>query len=153
MNEISIPEELSALDQSIYLARHITNAVDILRPLVYKVWKENLWEGRFSSFGEYIESPEGLGKSQGYASKLRNVEEHYVIDGGLSQENIAGIDTESLYLAARLPGTPEEQVAMARTLTRRELKETANDDTPCEHEIVRMCRRCSLRVYEADQIA
>ena len=153
MNEISIPEELSALDQSIYLARHITNAVDILRPLVYKVWKENLWEGRFSSFGEYIESPEGLGKSQGYASKLRNVEEHYVIDGGLSQENIAGIDTESLYLAARLPGTPEEQVAMARCLTRRELKETANDDTPCEHEIVRMCRRCSLRVYEADQIA
>lgn len=150
MNELSIPQELSVLDKSIYLARHINTAVEVLRPLVYQVYQQELWREKFSSFGEYVESPEGLNKSQGYASKLRSVEEHYIVKGNLAPEKLEGIDYECLYLAERLPGTVEEQLSMARTLTRREIKETLNEAEAHVHsgETVTIHKCCGMRIYE-----
>lgn len=127
-----IPTE-QVLEQSIQIARQISNAIDVLRPLVYRVWKDDLWMHRFSSFAEYVESPDGLGKSQGYVSKLKQVEQ-FRIESGLSQEKIAGIDHESMYLALKSGGTPEEIVEKARTLTRAELKAERNEKEPCLHE-------------------
>lgn len=92
------------------------------------VWKET----SCTSFGEYCESE--LGVSQSFASKLLQVNQHYLLEAGFSPEKIVGIDYECLYLAAKTEGTPEEQLARAKTLTRRELKETKNDTNPCSHQ-------------------
>lgn len=123
ISEVTVPQELSDLDKSIFLARHIKGAVDVLRPLVYKVWTEGSWGERFGSFSEYVESTEGLGMSPGYASKLKGVHEHYIVEGGLSPENIAGIDNEALYLARGSAATPEMEVANALTLKRTQTKQ------------------------------
>lgn len=133
MTDLTIKDDLNPLDKSIYIAKYISTAIDVLRPLVYQVWTEKLWEGRFSSFGEYVESPEGLNRSQGYASKLKQVQEHYVIEGGLSEKDISGVDYESLYLALKTAGTPREQLSKAKTLTRSELKAERQDFVPCAH--------------------
>lgn len=128
MNELT-----NALDQSIALAKQYTQIVEQLRPLVYEVYTKELWRGRFSSFSEYVESPDGLNRSQGYASKLRQVEQ-FRLDSGLSEQDIRGIDYESLYLAIKTGGTAEEVVAKAKTLTRAELRATREDTNPCPHE-------------------
>ena len=146
MNDIIIPGNLDILDKSIYVARAIENAVDVLRPLVYQVYTQKLYLGRFSTFQEYVESPDGLNKSPGYASKLKSVEEHYVINGGIHPKTLSGIANECLYMARLLPVSIEEQVEHARTLTRRELKESGNEHSPCEHDIIQICGKCHIRL-------
>ncbi len=145
MNSLSVPKELSDLDKSIFLARHIGAAMDVLRPLVYRVFAEKLWEGRFGSFGEYVESPEGLNLHQSYGSKLKSVQEHYVIEGGATEEELKGIALESLYLASKTEGTIQEQLARARTLTRDEIKQTRAeyDGHPFQADIPK-CKVCKL---------
>ncbi len=139
-----VPDEVDTLDQSIYIARHIRNAIQVLRPLVYRVYTEKLWEGRFSSFAEYVESPNGLNRSQGYASKLRQVEE-FRLTSGLSEEEIFGLDHESLYLSIKAGGTPEEIVRNARTLNRQQLRAERSDKEDHEHEWVEACSVCWIR--------
>lgn len=143
MKELSIPQNLDTLDKSIFLARHIGSAMEILRPLVYEVYEKELWRGRFSSFGEYVESSDGLNRSQGYASKLRTVEQ-FRIDNSLSEQDLQGIDYECAYLAIKSGGTPQEILAKARTLNRTELKQTRaeNDHHPFEENP--NCKKCGL---------
>lgn len=81
--------------------------------------------------------------SESFASKLMTVHRVLVLEGGLSQEKLEGIDQEKLYLAAKLEGTAEEKIAKARTLTRSELKQTRNDEEPVPHEFQRVCY-CSV---------
>lgn len=155
LKELSIPENLSVLDTSIFLARHIDSAVEVLRPLVYKVFSENLWEGKFSSFSEYIESPEGLNKSQGYGSRLKTVEEHFIINGGATHEQLAGIDDYCLYEARKITqfkktdgtyreATVEDQIAIARTLNRGDIKKLLTDQEATPHTPVWItyCETC-----------
>lgn len=144
MNEITVPQELNDLDKSIFIARHISSAMDVLRPLVYTVWKDELWKDRFSSFGEYVESPQGLNRSQGYASKLKQVEE-FRINSGLSEYDIAGIDYESMYLSLKSGGTPEEILSKAKTLTRAELRQERNEHADHEHEFIEACSICWIK--------
>lgn len=84
--------------------------------------------------------------SESFASKLMTIHRVLVLEGGVSQDKLEGIDHEKLYLAARLEGTPEENIEKARTLTRRELKEEKNDDSPHEHEAITICKHCSIRL-------
>jgi len=142
MNSLTIPKE-EVLDTSIALSRQIVQAIDVLRPLVYQVYQEKLWEGRFSSFGEYVESPDGLNRSQGYASKLRTTEQ-WRLDSGLAPEAIQGIDYEALYLSIKSGGTPEEVLAKAKTLSRTELKQTRLEAEP--HDFIENtdCKKCGL---------
>ncbi len=152
-----IPEDLSVLETTIVLSRNIDSAIEVLRPLVYKVFAENLWEGKFSSFSEYVESPEGLNKSQGYGSRLKNVEEHYIIKGGATHEQIAGIDDYCLYEARKITkfkqpdgtyrdATIEDQIAIAKTLNRKEIKQTLvdQDATPHTPTWITYCDTCGL---------
>lgn len=143
---LTIPSELNVLEKSIYLARHINTAVDYLRPLVYQVWKDELWREKFSSFGEYVESPEGLGKSQGYASKLKK-NEQFRLESGFSEKDIAGIDYESLYLAINSGGSPEEIISKAKTLSRAELRAERDEHTPCfPHSPISICADCGMKL-------
>ncbi len=123
---------------------NVRGSVVVAMQRLYKVHESNAWEGVCSSWSEYVESE--LGISQSFASKLLSVNQHYLVEGGYSPENIAGIDYEKLNMARTLPGTVEEQVAMARTLSRKELKETKNDAevTPHAFEEVCYCKVCGL---------
>lgn len=136
-------KELSILDRTIYLARHIDSAVSVLRPLVYQVFAEKLWEGRFSSFGEYVESPDGLNKSQGYGSKLKSTEK-WRIESGTTEAEIAGIDNEVLYYAIKSGGDKEEILAKARTLNRDELKQERAEQDGHPFEANPNCKVCGL---------
>jgi len=116
---------------------------------LHAVHESDAWQGVCSSWSEYVESE--LGISQSFASKLLAVNKHYLVEGGYAPENIAGIDYESLYLAKSIPGTVEEQISMASTLSRKELKETKNDrePVPCDHKNCgRICFDCHLRMYD-----
>lgn len=77
--------------------------------------------------------------SDSFASKLITIHRVLVLEGGLSQEKLEGIDQEKLYLASRLEGTPEEKLAKARTLTRSELKQTKNDEESTPHGFKKVC--------------
>lgn len=84
--------------------------------------------------------------SEGFASKLMSIWRVLVVEGGVSQEKLEGIDGEKLYLATKLEGTAEEKIAKARLLTRRELKEERNDEQPHDHVPVSICKTCSIRL-------
>lgn len=140
---ITVPESLSVLDQSIYLARHINTAVDTLRPLVYQVAKDELWKERFSSFGEYVESPEGLNYNSSGASKLKTIEQ-FRLDNGFSEKEVNGIAVESLYLSIKAGGEPKLILSRAQTLSRNEIKMERLETEPHPFEANPNCRTCGL---------
>jgi len=116
--------------------------------LLYKINEEGLWKDSFDSFGEYVEQDCQL--SQGYASKLLQSWKFYVIEGGLSQAKLSGVDAEKLYLALKLPnGTPEKRLIQAQTLSRQELRAelTEKDGVDCQHETtITICASCHKRL-------
>lgn len=132
---LTAPQQL--LQETKEAFANVRGSVVVAMQRLYKVHESDAWQGVCSSWSEYVESE--LGISQSFASKLLSVNKHYLVDGGLSPENISGIDYESLYLAKSIPGTIEEQTSMASTLTRKELKETKNDREPVPHEFERVC--------------
>lgn len=84
--------------------------------------------------------------SEGFASKLMSIHKVLVVEGGISQKKLEGIDGEKLYLALKLEGTAEEKVAKAETLTRREIREEAVDDGHMHSgEFVTIHKCCGLR--------
>ncbi len=103
------------------------------------------WKESAASWGEYVESE--LGISPGFASKLDTLYTAWVLNAGLSQDKLAGIDYEKLYLAVpQLENSPAEEVLeRARTLTRRELRETRNEEAPHEHEFIEACSICWIK--------
>lgn len=62
----------------------------VARNLYYLYSHPETWEGRHDSWGDFLEKEIGL--DQGFASRLRTNYEHYVIEGGLSDKQIQGVD-------------------------------------------------------------
>ncbi len=113
--------------------------------LLYKVRESGEWQSVSETWTDYVRDE--LDISQGFASRLISVNNHYLIEGGLSPENIEGIDHERLYIAAQTDGSVEEQLAKARTLTRRELKEERVEGGHVHGtEIIQIYKCCGMRV-------
>lgn len=118
--------------------------------MLYQIQENNLWEGKYSSFTEYVEQECQL--SKGYASKLLQAWKFYVIDGGVLQAKLAGIDPDKLYFALRLPtGTVEQRLVKAREWNRDDLRAELStvDGEECKHpedKRVTICGICSKRV-------
>lgn len=118
--------------------------------LLYKINEERLWEGKYSSFGEYVETECQI--SGAWASKLTQLWKFYVIDGGVPKKRLVGIDYDKLYLAAKLPrGTIEQRLVRAREWNRQELRAELAiiDGKECEHpeeRRVTLCGVCGKRV-------
>lgn len=138
---ITIPSELSDVDKAIFLVKLTDKATSYTRELLYKIFADKSWEERFTSWDEFVNSPEGLGKSSGWASKNLAVHKHYSIEGGISGDELQ-LDTEKLYIASKLAGTPQEQLVKASVLTREDLKLEKNDDQPHEAEYDTFCKKC-----------
>lgn len=112
--------------------------------LLYQVREENAWEGQFGSFNEFLE--EGCQMDKGQASRLLTAYEHFAINGRVELAQLRAVNPEKLYLASSLPGTPEEQLAKATTLSRSELN-IERADKGGEHECayIEICKFCHKR--------
>lgn len=118
--------------------------------LLYQIDENNIWEGQYSSFSEYVEQECQIGKSQ--ASKLIQAWRYYVIEGGVSKSQLVGIDADKLYLTTKLPtGTVEQRLIKAREWNRDDLRAELStvDGKECDHpdnKRVVLCGVCGRRV-------
>lgn len=135
---------MTLLEQTREAFANVRSSVVVAMQKLAIVKEQAAWIDVADTWGQYVESE--LGISQGFASKLLSVNQHYLVEGGVSPEKLEGIDYEKLNAARLLPGTLDEQLAKARTLTRRELKEERNDEQPHEHLPITICKTCSLRL-------
>lgn len=122
--------------------------ISIVEALIalYACHEQEAWKERYGSWGEFVEV---LGLSQSDASKKIKSYTHYVIEGGVSPAKLGEIDLEKAYLAISLDGTPEEQIEKAGLLSRQEIKsqkEYEKHGFEHEHEIISICKKCSLRL-------
>jgi hypothetical protein len=136
------------LDETINIFRGLRR--DMVKAMVnlHAIKESGEWSERFDTWGEFVESSEGLGFNQSSVSKLLSVNRAYLIDGGLDENDLVGVDYEKLYAARDLPGTPEQRLSMAKTLNRKELKETKNEAEGHVHSgdtvVIHKC--CGMRV-------
>lgn len=135
--EITIPKGLSEVDAAIFLVKFADKANAMTRELLWQINEKELWKQKFSSFDEFVESPDGLDKSRGWASKHLAVYKFFVVEHGFSRERLEGIDNERLYLARNLGGAPEKILSRATALSREELREEVKDAEFGQH-------RCTL---------
>lgn len=155
--EIVVPQPMSEVDAAIFLVRASDKASSMTRELLYRIKSQNLSEGRFSSFKEFVESPDGLGKTYSWAVKQIKVYEHYVLQGGIPQFELENIDNERLYLAKQLPESVNAQLEKAQSLSRSEIRDelASTPEADCQHgyPTVTICSHCNKRVavYDPNQ--
>lgn len=118
---------------------------------LYSVQETGAWSDNYDTFGEFCE--QGAKITPGFASKLLKVWRHYAVGGGVSPRNLAGVDSERLYLAINLQGSPKEQLEKAKVLSRVELKQelAVKAGVECQHpEIIQICATCHVRIHEGN---
>lgn len=114
---------------------------------LHRISANKLYVGQYASFGAYCE--EACQISQSFAAKLVQVHEHYAIQGKITPSRLRGIDAEKLYLAKRLPMTPEEQLERAAFWSRSELKAelASKGGEECTHpSSIEICSTCHKRI-------
>jgi len=102
-----------------------------------QIQKSDAWKG-FKTFPQFCEDELGIGQSQ--TSKLLTIADYYL--DKYSPEEIGPTDYEALYMATRLPGSVEENLAKAKTLKRSELRAERQETAPCEHDFEFFCKHC-----------
>ncbi len=118
--------------------------------ILYEIEQTSAWEGKYSSFAEYVEQECQI--SKGFASKLLASWKYYVIDAGVSPINFQGIDYEKLYMTTKLAsGTTEERLVKAREWNREDIRAelSTHDGRECDHpedKRVILCGCCGKRV-------
>lgn len=114
---------------------------------LFIIQESKLWEGKYSSFGEFVET--GCGISEAFASKLVKVYRYYHIENGLSPRKLQEIDTEKAYMAINLNGQPEHKLLKAAEWNRQELKDALAEGPngeECSHKVLiikHQCKACS----------
>ena len=171
MNEISIPEELSADN----LSREervecIRTLVSMGQRIVLKT-AEEIWKLRndfFSGKDEHKEfvayCREEFGISPTSVSKYETIGDNFYAHG-YEPESFKFLeagrekykDYEVVYEAAKTEGTPEEKFSRSITWSRSDFKDEKADDPNHTHTLITICGgnkdSCGKRIYEADQIA
>lgn len=92
----------------------------------------------YKTFPQFVEAEIGIRQSQ--TSKLLTIADYFLRE--YSPEQIGPTDYECLYLAAKLPGSVEENLARAKTLNRSELRSEREEKEPCLHEYASFCKHC-----------
>jgi len=134
MSEIK-PNEF--VRETVELVKSIETRFLELGARLYKIREEKLWVGAYYSFNEFLCD---LKLTPGNASILASVHKHYVLDGGIAIESLAGVSYSNLYEAIPLivkEGATSAAVK-AETLTRAEIKEEVQEKklgTEHTHEI------------------
>ncbi len=106
---------------------------------LFRIRESGEWQ-EYDTFPKFVDAELGIKQSQ--TSKLLTIAEFYLEK--YTPEQIGPIDYELLYASAKLPGTPEENLAKAKTLTRDDLKKIAPAAGPHEAVWVKYCEVCGL---------
>lgn len=134
MNELSIPSLINETRELWNTGRKVMIQVAYN---LSKIRESDAWQSH-KTFPQFAEDEMGISQSQ--TSKLLTIADYYLEK--FSPEQIGPVDYESLYKAARLPGTVEENLAKAKTLKRSELRAEQEELAPCEHDIKPCCVNC-----------
>ena len=119
--------------QTIDLVKQIETRFLELGARLFKIKKENLWADTYDSYQEFLDAAH---INPGHASILASIHKHYVIEGGLDREDLAGIGYSNLYEAIPLIERDgiKKAVVKAETLTRSEIKDEVRDQKHGEHK-------------------
>jgi len=98
------------------------------------------WKGQYESFPKYCQEEFEL--SQSTTSKYLAVADFFAAK--YQPEEIGPVDIEKLYLSAKLEGSPEENLAKAKTWSRDDFKVAKSEDEPHAFERVCYCKVCGL---------
>lgn len=112
--------------------------------LLYQIKNENMWEGFYSSFNEFVDDCQ---ISRSFASKLMKVHEAFVVHNGVSATKLIAVGYEKLYAVIPLLKQGKsvfEIIDMADTYSQSELREVIK---ACEHEpdtavLIHPCKHC-----------
>lgn len=107
---------------------------------LYAVHEEGAWKEVAETWGDYL--TQELDVQQSQASLLLGINRHFLVEGGMEPADIEGIDIQKLHAARSLPGTVEEQVAKAATLSRAELRAERQDAEPHPFDPKEICKIC-----------
>lgn len=110
---------------------------------LWEVKESEAWKAVAENWSNYVQSE--LDISEGFASKLIKGYRVFVIESGIDEKYLEGVDSERLYLAAPLIAqgvNPIEALSRAKTLTRAELKQERQEAEPHAFELLETCKVC-----------
>lgn len=141
MNEITIVEELVETTRSL-----LTRGRELLVQVAYNLHtlrESGEWKETHETFPKYCQEVFEL--SQSTTSKYMAVVEYF--SAKFLPEDIGPVAIENLYMAAKLPGTPEENLSKAKTLNRSELRSESVDGGHVHSgETIEIHKCCGMRV-------
>jgi hypothetical protein len=153
MNELT---DIQLLDRCSEAFKSVRTSLYEACAYLYQIEQNGAWEGKYSSFSEYVEQECQI--SRGQASKLLTVWRYFVIERGVSQAKLEKIDAEKLYLATKLPQetfsgvrSPDDLLTIAREWSRQDFRDelASHEGVDCGHpegKRIVLCGICSKRV-------
>lgn len=102
-----------------------------------KIRESDAW-ANYKTFPQFCEEELGIGQSQ--TSKLLTIADYFLRE--YTPEQIGPTDYEALYMATKLPGSVEENLAKAKTLKRSELRQEHQELEPHAFESLEICKVC-----------
>jgi hypothetical protein len=124
---------VSFVKETLALVRSIETRFLELGARLYKIREERLWEGSYDSFNDFLADAH---LTAGNASILASIHKSYIVDGGMEQEQLAGVPYSNLYEA--IPLIQKEGITVAavkaQTLTRSEIKDEVREQKLGVHE-------------------
>lgn len=144
-------QPINFLSDTIHLVHDIGNRFIELAARLHEIRAKRLWETKYDDYEQFLEV---AGISPSTASVLVKVHEHFVIQGGMSPEQLEGVPYSNLYQAIPLLDNEDAAtvVAKAKILTRSEITEEAREHKhgDCKHEEhITICADCKKRIYES----
>lgn len=104
---------------------------------LHHIQKSGEWQG-YDTFPKFCEGEMDIRQST--TSKLLAIANYFLRE--YTPEQIGDCDYERLYQATMLPGTVDENLAKAKTLTRTELRQELNESEVHTGEFIEVCKHC-----------
>lgn len=117
--------------------------------ILYKVRANDSWRGQFDSYESFLEEAR---ISKSIASVLVKVYTFFILGGGKTFDQLAGLGYSKLYEAIPLLEAGEDietVVAKVKMLTRSEIKQEVREDfhKDCDHhKTITICAECKIRM-------
>ena len=109
--------------------------------MLWFIRRDEVWKDEYDSWTDFVQN--GIKMDKGRVSKLLTSYEHFVVQNGVELAQLTEAQEESLYLASKMEGTVDEQLAKSLTLTRSELRaQSLYEKTGEEHECSFRCTVC-----------
>jgi hypothetical protein len=126
-------KDSSFLRETVDLVRQIETRFLELGARLFRIREKELWKGTYDSYQEFLDVAR---ISPGNASILASIHRHYVVEGNISPEKLAGIGYSNLYEAIPLIEREGVKAAVtkAETLTRSEIKDEVRDVKHGSHD-------------------